>query len=246
MKPVPLSDFFEAIWPFMNHRTGVAETVRALGPSSSGVARLALYPELIRRQKQSILDHFFSSVRAAFGSSDAGRWERLTAEYMRKASPHHWEPNHYAQPMVAFLEAEQASDASIPYAAVELADFAWIRFEAMMSAHPPYPDPGLGSAVFVRQYAHEISTFAFAAETRTLAPGALPSPVPCTVLVYRSRSTQRLEILRPSVATLIALRRREAPGAPFTLPSALVESDVDHEETDLIQRGVLAARPTAA
>jgi Putative DNA-binding domain len=241
-----LDTFFDAIWPFMERRTDVAEATRLLGPSPSGSARLALYPEFIRRQKRDLLDHFFASVRSACMTLDSTLWERVAEDYVREVAPRHWEVNHYAGPFVDFLEARQTHDAAVPEYLVELADFAWIRFLSMIAEHPESQGTALGSAFFLRHYTHEIPVYARAAERRYLRTGTLPDAVPCTVLVGRSRKAPRIVILRPSLAALVALRRREVPDAPQLLPDGISDEDVATEDAALVEKGVLLPFVTGA
>jgi hypothetical protein len=239
---VPLDRFFEAMLPFLERRASVEETVRVLGPSPSGNGRLALYPELVRRQKRSLLDHFFAAVRAACEAHEPGLWERLAEEYVRELAPRHWEPNHYAEPMLAFLAARQERSGALPPAAFELADFAWVRFSAMIAAHPEGADPAIGRALFVRHYDHDVATYALAVESGAPRPAPGPERVATTLLVCRSRRSGRLEIVRPSLAGLVALRRREAPDEPPRRPRGLTEDDVAREDAALVELGALADR----
>lgn len=235
-----LETFFEAIWPFMQRRAGVGETVAALGPSPSGNARLALYPELVRRQQRGVLDRFFASVRAACEAYQPKLWDRLVEAFILETAPRHWEPNRYAEPFPAFLEARRKLEPSLPPVLLELADFAWIRFSAMIAEHSGGSDPELGRAVFVRHYTHEIPKYALAVEDGSSKLDGSPERSPCTVLVCRSRHTARLEIVRPSLVALIALRRREMPNGPLQLPDRLTEVEVDREDAALVELGVLA------
>ncbi len=236
-----LETFFGAMGPFLEGRASVADVAKKLGQSPSGERRLALYPELIRRQKRGVLDHFFASARAACDGHEARLWERLAEQYIYEVSPTHWEPNRYAKPMLAFLETRQAAESSIPPVVVELADFAWVRFAAMVAEHPTNADLGMDRALFVRHYAHEVANYTSAVENGTSAKGAFPEATPSTLVVCRSRRTHRLEIVRPSLGALVALRRREVPDEPVRLPKGLTEADVDHEDATLVELGVVAA-----
>jgi len=243
----PLAVFFEHMKPFLERRVGVEETVRLLGPSASGDARLALYPELVRRQKRGILDHFFASARAVCVAHHPQLWDNLAEAYILEVAPDHWEPNHYAKRMYSFLEARQQTKTPVPAAVLELVDFAWIRYAAMLAAHPTgfaASGSALGQALFVRSYSHEIPNFALAVEGGDRAVGSRPEPASCTVLICRSRHTQRLEIVRPSLAALLALRRRDAPEAPLSLAPGISYSDVVREDQALVDLGVLAPLPT--
>jgi hypothetical protein len=240
---VSLETFFESMLPFLEGRVGVAQTVRALGPSPSGNARLALYPKLIRRQKRSVLDGFFASARAACDALAPRLWDRLIDQFIDQVAPAHWEPNHYAQQLLVFFTEKQGLTASVPPVVLELGDFAWIRFSAMIAELPQGTDLSIGRALFVRYYANEVAKFALAVEDGSAQRGALPEASACTLLVCRSRHNNRLEIVRPSLGALMALRRREAPTEPLRLPHGLLETDVDREDAALVTLGVLAPRP---
>ncbi len=229
--------FFAAIWPFLEGRAGVLETTLALGPSRSGDARLQLYPELIRRQKRGIIDHFFAAARAECVAREPHLWDDLAGRFVRAVAPSHWEPNHYARPMLAFLEEQRGSDPRISTAMIELADYAWVRFSAMIAAHQDGSE--LERSLFVRHYTHDVATFTTDVEHGVAATRTSPEVRPCTLLIVRSRHTSRLEIVTPSLAALLALRRREAPGEPLSLPHGLTWPDVDREERALIALGVL-------
>jgi len=242
---VSLDAFFANMLPFLEGRVGVAETVQAIGPSPSGNARLALYPKFIRRQKRSVLDGFFASARAACDAHAPMLWNRLTDEFINSVAPQHWEPNHYAGQLLTFLTAKQAQTAAIPPAVLELVDFAWIRFSTMNAAPPQGTDLAIGRALFVRYYANEVAKFALAVEDGSALRGAVPEAFACTLLVCRSRHSMRLEVVRPSLGALVALRRREAPHAPVQLPRGLCEADIDREEAALVTLGVLAPHSAA-
>ena len=237
---VSLSEFFAAMEPFLAGRSPVDVVTQRLGPSPSGDARLALYPKLIHRQKRGVLDHFFAAARAACETHARGTWDLLAEAYVAAVPAFHWEPNHYAEPMRAFVDGD-ARGKALPPCVPELMDFAWIRFAAMNAAPPTANDPGIDRALFVRHYAHDVAAYTKAVEERGEAP-RLPPAGACTLLVARSVRTQRLEIVRPSLAALVALRHREAPAEPLPLPGGLTAAQVAQEDAALVELGVLATQ----
>jgi hypothetical protein len=240
---VSLDEFFVAMLPFLERRATAQDAERILGSSPSGSARFALYPEFLRRQKRSILDGFFRATRFACDSIRPKLWNEVVEDYLRAVRPSHWEPNHYAEPMLAFLKQwQKPNHPALPEFVHELADFAWIRFASMIAEHPEDGGPHVGTAIHVRQYTHEVHHYSIAAEDETLKPGALPEPTSCTLLVGRSRLAARLKIVRPSVAALFALHLRQTPGAQVKLPAGLTLEDIANEDAALVQLGMLGPK----
>jgi hypothetical protein len=235
-----LSEFFAAIEPFLAGRSDIGAVTARLGPSPSGAARLALYPKLVHRQKRSVLDHFFAAARAACEVHARGSWDALAEAYVAAVPAVHWEPNHYAEPMRAFAGTGAHAE-GLPSSIADLLDFAWIRYVAMNAAPVTADDPGLERAVFVRQYAHDVVTYSKAVEERGEVGGS-PASGPCTLLVARSLRTHRLEIVRPSLGALVAVRHREVPDEPLRLPGGLTREQVALEDATLVALGVLAPR----
>jgi hypothetical protein len=246
MPPSELARFFERMQPFLERKHSVESLVGALGPSPSGNARLALYPEFIRRQKRNILDSFFSATRAACDAARPGLWNTLAESFVQETAPTHWEPNHYAEVFLKFLTKRQSEDPSMRAYFVELAEYAWTRFAAMIARHPEGLDPGVDTAIFVRQYSIDVESYSHAAEASppvTSGTGVSePIEIPCTLLICRSRISHRLTIVRPSLAALIALRKREVPEGMLTLPAGLTPEAIDAEDAALVVLGALAAR----
>jgi hypothetical protein len=243
---MPLSDlahFFESMQPFLERKHSVETLVSALGPSPSGNARLALYPEFIRRQKRNVLDSFFRATRAACDAASPGLWHTLAEVFVRETPPTHWEPNHYAELFLNFMIKRQSEDPSVKPCFVELAEYAWTRFAAMIAKHPEGLDPGVDTAIFVRQYGFDVERYSQAAEeSASVLSVSEPAQSPCTLLICRSRISQRLSIVRPSLAALIALRKREVPDATLTLPAGLTPEAIEAEDAALVLLGVVAAR----
>jgi hypothetical protein len=234
-----LATFYEVMLPFLERRTSVSETVATLGESPSGNKRLAFYPEAIRRQRRRVLDAFYKEARIACNAASKGLWKELAEDFMRKCAPSSWDPNRYAEPMLAYLREHAKHDARIPPAALELADYAWTRFQAMAADHPQDGRTGLGTALFVRRYTFDVANFAKKVESDEATAGA-PEPFANTLLLYRSRITHRFEIAKPSKEALVVLRRRESGEEGFALPAGMSEDAIALEEATLVALGILS------
>ena len=230
-----LASFFEAMQPFLERRASVEDTVARLGPSASGNARLGLYPELIRRQRRGVVDRFFRAAKAACDALQPSRWEALLEAFTRDVAPRHWEPNEYAKQLFDHVQT-LPPDERLPEAVIELCDYAWIRFSAMRAAHQS--GVGLDASLFVRQYTHEVDRYTSAVESGTVPASPAPLVAPCLLLVGRSRHTERLEILRPTIAALFALQLREDPTT--ALPAGIDVDAIALADADLVRRGFLA------
>ena len=232
-----LDEFFRTMEPFLAGSLSAEEVEDRLGKSSSGTVRLALYPVLVRRQKRALLDHFFRSVACA---CDTETWERLASTFLEAHAPDHWEPNHFAGRFVAHVEAAAGSGSGLPEYLVELADNAWIRHSAMIAPAATDACAGIGSRVFVRQYANGIPEYATAAETGGVEAGARPAHTPCTIAICRAHG--RLTTTHLSLAALVALGRRDAHDPARRLPDGLCEEDITREDDALVAMGVLPPR----
>ena len=237
----PLDEFFRTMKPFLAGKSSAADVEARLGKSASGTARLALYPQLVRRQKRSVLDHFFRAAASASRSHDEVLWDRLIVTFLATNEPMHWEPNQFAREFVRFLGEIEESE-RVPSDVSELADFAWIRHYVLVSERPKEGAAGMGTSLMIRQYAHEIPDFAREAETKNAADRkAAPRAEPCTVIVSRSHLTGRVEITRPSLAALVAVGRRDGHAGAQRLPPAITEEDVAREDAALVALGVLSS-----
>jgi hypothetical protein len=234
-----LATFYEAMLPFLERRASVADTVAILGESPSGNKRLAFYPEAIRRQRRRVLDAFYKETRIACNAASKGLWKELAEDYMRKCAPTAWDPNRYAEAMLEYLREHAKHDARIPAAALELADYAWTRFQAMAADHPQDGRIALGTALFVRRYTFDVTSFAKKVESDEATAGA-PEALANTLILYRSRITHRFEVATPSKEALVVLRRRESGEEGFALPAGMSEDAVAREEAALVALGMLS------
>jgi hypothetical protein len=233
-----LARFYAAMLPFLERQTSVAETVAVLGESPSGNKRFSFYPEAIRRQRRRVLDAFYKDARVACNAASKGLWKELAEAFMRTCAPTSWDPNRYAEPMLVYLREQAKHDARIPAAALEIADYAWTRFQAMAADHPQDGRIALGTALFVRRYNFDITSYAKRVEKDETTAGA-PEPMANTLLLYRSRITHRFEVATPSKEALVVLRRRESGAEACALPTGMSEDAVTREEASLIALGIL-------
>lgn len=205
-----------------------------LGPSASGTARLGLYFTLVERQQRGVLDAFYSAVKVADGASRKPRFERWRDAFLAKHPPSHWAPARSAEHFSTFLERGGAG-----VALVELADFAWTRHLVL---HAPLADDG--SALAVRHYTHAVRAFTLEVERDGRTSGA-PAARAETWLLGRSRSTNTLLALTPSVAALVVLQVLEDRAWSAELPQ-LPRADVIAEARALEQQGLLSSAAVAA
>lgn len=237
------AEFLETMKRFFEGDLDAAGVESRLGKSASGTARLALYGALVRRQRVGLLDHFFRAARVAAETHARGTWADLLAEYLRSHRPDHWEPNRFAAPMVAFLE-QRAADGGLPSFVFELADYAWIRYAASLAPHGDVVT--LGADVVVREYDHDVATYARDVEAAGAPPRDVPERATTILLVCRSRVSGKLETIRPSVAALLALGEHTTRIATRALPPGITADDVEAESRALVTLGVLPGTVLAA
>ncbi len=230
------AEFLATMKGFFEGEIDAAGVESRLGKSASGTARLALYGDLVRRQRVGLLEHFFRAARLAAETLARGTWTELLAEYLRRHKPDHWEPNQFAAPMVAFLE-QRVADGMLPSFVFELADYAWIRYAASLAPHGDIV--ALGADVVVREYDHDVAAYAREAEVVGACPRDAPARATTVLLVCRSRVSGKLSAIRPSVAALLALGEHATGIATRALPAGISADDVLAESRALVTLGVL-------
>ena len=237
-----LDTFFAVMGGFLDGETSAEDVERALGPSPSGTARLALYAKLVGRQRRDVLDSLFPAVRHACASVRQGLWDELTRAFVRAHPPRHWEPNRLGEPMAEFLARQHQGDSSIPGYLEELADYAYIRF-AVATATPAADGVGLDRTLFVRRYEHDVVAFTRAVKGTTSAEWpSSPAASACTLIVAWSTTALGVIELHPSLATLAAIGRRLGDDRAALRADAPSENEVDRADHDLVVRGVLGPR----
>jgi hypothetical protein len=235
---MPLDAFFAAAGAFMFGAADAKDLTARLGPSPSGSKRLALYPELVRRQRRGILDGLFPAVHAACDLAQSHLWDELARDYTRFYPPQHWEPNHFGDALSDFLAARREAGAALPPYLEEIADYEYVRFAAGICDVPDGDDLALERGTFVRLYDHDV--LSFVEQVGRSAPRPAPAPpakAPTPVLVGWSITQHRVLTLRPSGAALAAIARR----AGRTIPGGIDSRAVDGAERHLISIGILSS-----
>lgn len=237
----PMEAFFDAMTPFFEGQSTASEVEQKLGPSPSGTRRLAFYGDLVERQRLQLLRHLFPGVVALCEQHRAGLWEHLARSFTKQHPPTHWEPNAFGQPFGAFLEEQRAHTPDLPAYLEELADYYWIEHRVTVASRPD-PDDGLAleHTLFVRHYRHDIRGFALAF-SRGERP-APPSLAPQSLMIARSRVTERLFVLHAAVASFVVLGRRLGQIPAGAVPPGLDEHTITAAEKDLVRWGLLAPR----
>jgi hypothetical protein len=231
--------FFSAMNAFLAGDSNAADVERALGPSASGTARLALYQTFVKRQREDVLDSLFPAVKHACHAVRANLWSEATTTFTRAHPPSDWEPNRFGKSFADFWSRRAAADPSIPSYLEELADYAYIRYAASVAIEPS-DGVGLDSSLYVRRYDHDVVAFTRAITDDVRPAPKAPSAVPRTLIVAWSRTTHTLTELHPSLAVMAAIGRRLGDDSAKGREDAPSESDVDAAERELIARGVLA------
>jgi hypothetical protein len=222
-----LDRFFDAMEPFLEGASGVQTVVARLGPSPSGPERLALYAELVRRQRRDVLDGLFPAVRAACDAVRAGLWGDLVREYVRVHPPRHWEPNHFGEAMSDFLSERRAGDPSLPAYLEELADYEFVRFIAGVRDVSASDGVGLENGLFVRRYDFDVVEYVdrVVRSTSGGTPPAAPACEPATLVIGWSYTERRVLTLRVSLAALAAIAGRALRSAPAVESIAITAAD---------------------
>lgn len=232
--------FFGVMSGFLAGDSTAADVERTLGPSASGTARLALYQELVTRQRRDVLDALFPAVSRACREIRAGLWDELTSAFTRQHPPTHWEPNRFGAAFSDFLADRREADASLPAYLEELADYAFVRF-AVSVAVEPSDGVGLDASLFVRRYEHDVVALTRAVDS---AGATASTAAPCTLIVAWSHTSHAVIELSPSLAILAAIGRRLGDARAQERPDAPAEADVDAADRELVVRGVLLAPRT--
>lgn len=229
MTPAPLDAFLKQMAALLDGRASAAEVERALGKSASGTARLSLYPRLVARQQRAAIDAFQQAAKVACDALAPGRFAPLRDAFLRHHPPASWAPARANAHFGRFLAEGKA-----PGAVVELADYAWARYEVL------HQDP---AAFAVRHYTHRVRDFAHQVEHEHLRKGT-PAVGEQTLLLGRTFDTADLVVLTPSLAALVAVALLEARGNAAGLP-AVAAADVVREAGHLHRLRLLSAAAVA-
>jgi hypothetical protein len=202
MTGADLSVFFDEVIPYVMGERSAAEIEASLGPSATGTRHLEVYAGVVRTNIESAMASVYSAVKHAADAIHAGLWQRLTNEFFATWPPRHFDPNLCGEPMASFLRSRRYTDMDVPAFLEELADYEWTCFRAATASQT-----GFDHSLFVRRYDHAIPDYVRALESDH--PTSVPAPEAVTVIVFRSVKTQRVEVLHPTKAQLLALAQRE-------------------------------------
>lgn len=230
-----LPAFFAAMDELLGGRLDGAGVESRIGASPSGTARLALYGELVRRQRAQLLDALFPTVARAANEAQPGLWGQIQSAYTRAHPPRHWEPNAFGAALSDFLEALAARDPSIPTFLAELADLEFLEWQVTVAPRTSTV-PGNDETLHVRRYEHDL--LAYRARGAAGCGTTPPAKASLTLLVCRTHTTDETFLLHPSPAALVAIARRAGHPVPAGAPPLEV---VDEAERQLVAWGVLLA-----
>lgn len=202
---------------------------------------MALYPMLVARQRRDVLDKLFRAVRVACRFVREDLWDEIVRDFMVAHSPRHWEPNHFGEPMRAYLAARRKEDPTLPSYLEELADYAWIRFKVAV-ANVDEEDDGVGldRTLFVRHYGHDVPSFVTASGRENVELPEGPVATPCTLIVCWSRTKHRVVVVTATPAALVVIGRRI--GRDPNEGGAVSEAAIWSAERELVDGGLLSER----
>lgn len=238
-----LSDFFATVGPFLHGRASHAEAVRSLYGTDEGqhavdARRLALYGRFARLHRFEVVDGIFPHLRGALVERDGkAAWERLVETYFARHPMRHFELNTNGVHLPEFLQT-YARERGLPAWAVELADFEWWEWQALIA---PGDGEGSGlriaSTVELRPYTFDFVDWL---STPTVQRAAEPEARESLVLFWRDADF-RLRRENASPEELLVLK---AVAEGLTLDAVAAASGVAHEalaETyaDLVSAGIL-------
>ncbi len=251
-----LAEFYAAIGPFLEGKSGHEEAARALyGEASTRTARqaidaerLAIYGRFCARHRFDALEFTFEETRRALVQlQDESRWAALVADYFRAHPMHHAELNENGRELPAFLLRE-AGARELPSWLCELADLEWWSFRTRVAPDDPRDAADgtgalrLGATVELRPYAHELPGWLEARSSDALPDvrADAPAPRPCVVLFWRDRDldTRFAEATPLELAVMHAVHE----GLPLTSAAARVGASahqLDETLADLHGAGIL-------
>jgi hypothetical protein len=236
-----LDAFFSAAAEYARGRLSAEAFADKLGPSKSGLKRLALYPHLVKGDNRFSLNSMFQAAQKAVDRYKLGVWDRWLDEYQEKHATHDWRVRFLGEDFFQFVKDKRAADPHIPAYIEELCDLAWTRSAAMATPQPAADDEVMDKTVFVRHYTHNVTAF-YIAVIDEIDTG-LPEPKPTLTIIYQSRHTMRPRFFHPNIPALLALARRTKT-APELLAQFTQVTDemIAAGEASLVEHGVLPAR----
>lgn len=211
-----LKAFFETSWPFFKGRRSTEDVVSVLGPSSSGLARLSLYPTLVKAQHVQALETFFSPLqRASRASNHVPTFHDLIEEFLTQHELHGRNPSSICEPFVEFIETRCSGSQALPVWMAELADFAWASF--VVASEPAQGRDVLHDAIVpglrVRHYTHAVAQY-----SRQNLEG-VPAAAATTVFLFRRDEKSGASVFYASAAHVLALAQvtGAARGTPLSI-----------------------------
>jgi hypothetical protein len=203
--PPGLASFFAHAGRFLVCGEGSAEDVeRALGPSTSGTSRLALYATLVERQQLEALDTLFPATRRALDAITPGGFRVVAKRYARAHRSAIAHPGGLGERFPAFVAGLVAADGACDGApavlrapwAPELTDAERVRYELSTSS-VPLADEGFDPVFALRRYTHAVHL------ARAEAP--IPEIRAVSLLFARDPATRRVRWLELGAAELVAI-----------------------------------------
>lgn len=238
-----LSDFFATVGPFLHGRASHAETVRSLygtpeGSHAVDARRLALYGRFARVHRFEVVDGVFPHLRRVLvARGGKAAWEQLVETYFERHPMRHFELNANGIHLPEFLQA-YAGEQGLPAWAVELADFEWWEWQALIAPRDTEGSgPRISSTVELRPYTHDfVEWLSTPAEERAPEPEARA----CIVLFWRDADFH----LRRENASPEELLVLKAVAEGLALGDVAAASGVSAEElaethADLLGAGIL-------
>ena len=235
-----LDAFFTAAAEYARGRLSAEAFADRLGPSKSGLKRLALYPHLVKGDNRFLLNSMFQAVQKAVDRYKLGLWDQWLDEYQAKHTTRDWRVRFIGEDFFAFAKAKREADPHLPGYIEELCDLCWTRAVAMATPQPA-DDDVMDKTVFVRHYTHSVTAFHIAVVDEI--DTGLPEPRPTLTIIYQSRHTLRPRFFHPNIPALLALARRTKT-APELLAQFTQVTDemIAAGEASLVEHGVLAPR----
>jgi hypothetical protein len=161
----------------------------------------SMYVELVFRQREDALRNSFPTLKRAWEALGYS-FRDLVFSYCKAHPPTSLDPNRIGDRLSQYLIDCRRQNASLPTYLEELADFETLQYHVQLEDFTGGMD--LERILFVRHYSWNLLAMARANE-----PWKAPEPQPTTIIVCRSRHTdKRLEFVA-SAFDVMAIARRD-------------------------------------
>lgn len=248
-----LAEFFANIEPFLLGKASHSETVSQLygsSPPQPDSDRLAIYGRFCETHRHEVLDGVFPYLRTiVVDVAGESGWDKLVRAYFAAHPMNHFELNHNAAQLPAFLENAEAETLGVvlPDFAAALADFEWWEWQTkvVLESESDRPIDGgplrLHSSVELRPYAFDLLSFV----DRSDAPGSelegSPERGDNLVLFWRDRHLHmRRDRVSPHEVLLIkAVFEQRQVDAELAALLSIPLSDLAALALDLFQAGII-------